>query len=198
MERRRLAERRWMRRAPAFRRWDFRVYDALSIPQSALASIRTGRGLSPEFSCRGAKRGVYYKWTGEGGCTMPRMPEIVGESQDTDPHLEENRPAEPVEERLWPRRTSRASRERYRQSGIMTSPLMLRLIDFSGEGERAPPEPSLQGRGPRGRRTEADTQWPSCIKRVHGWPEHASHRPESGAPANVESGRVWGFFGGIR
>ena len=76
---------------------------------------------------------------------MPRMPEIVGESQDADPHLEENRPAEPVGEQLWPRRTSRASRERYRQSGIMVSPLVLRLIDFSGEGERAPPGTGLRG-----------------------------------------------------
>ena len=67
---------------------------------------------------------------------MPRMPEIVGESQDVAPGLDENRPAEGGPETPHPRPVFRDVRT---ESGITRSPLVMRLTDFSGEGERAPP-----------------------------------------------------------
>lgn len=67
---------------------------------------------------------------------MPRMPEIVGEREEVDPGLEENRPAEGNPENPHPRPAARGLRTK---RGIDRSPLSIRLTDFSGEGERAPP-----------------------------------------------------------
>jgi len=67
---------------------------------------------------------------------MPRMPEIVGETQDSGPSLEENRSAESPRLRAV---RGNAYRQERRRPGIRVSPLVLRLIDFSCEGERAPP-----------------------------------------------------------
>ncbi|UCD29036.1 MAG: hypothetical protein JSV03_00700 [Planctomycetota bacterium] len=67
---------------------------------------------------------------------MPRMPEIVGESQDSGPELAENEVLET--EREVDTFTNPISEE-IKQPGAFESPLQLRLNDFSGEGERAPP-----------------------------------------------------------
>jgi hypothetical protein len=67
---------------------------------------------------------------------MPRMPEIMGESQDADPARGEDELVETVRPiHASPRRSTRRPRER----GMIISPLRLRLTDFSGGGERAPP-----------------------------------------------------------
>ncbi len=72
----------------------------------------------------------------EGVKAMPRMPEIVGETQDVVPALTEKEPAEPVHVAFaWKRRLGR----RPETAGILGSPQRMRLTDFSGMGERAPP-----------------------------------------------------------
>lgn len=72
---------------------------------------------------------------------MPQMPEIMGEEQDLGPagvagglggagecgQDEDNRPSR---DHPW---------LRHSQPGVSVSPLTMRLVDFSGEGERAPP-----------------------------------------------------------
>ena len=66
---------------------------------------------------------------------MPGMPEIIGESElgtlnpvrESRQGTSDNRDAERRCYRLLP------------TSGMIASPLRLRLHDFSGEGERAPP-----------------------------------------------------------
>lgn len=67
---------------------------------------------------------------------MPRMPEIVGETQDAVPGPEQTGLKDRVQERTPPVVLRRGVRI---TSGIIASPLTLRLFDFSGEGERAPP-----------------------------------------------------------
>ena len=72
---------------------------------------------------------------------MPQMPEIMGEEQDLGPagvagglgdtggcgQDEDNRPSR---DHPW---------LRHSQPGVSVSPFIMRLVDFSGEGERAPP-----------------------------------------------------------
>ena len=79
-----------------------------------------------------------YSYSGscKGFHVMPRMPEIVGEQQDAGPAMVENEPAEVERGRVV---FHYVERECHRQPGIYVSPLRLRLTDFSGEGERAPP-----------------------------------------------------------
>jgi hypothetical protein len=67
------------------------------------------------------------------------MPEITGEAQVEGPELGES--LEQVDlshesETVWKKRfeCTRLGSEMY------TSPLLIRLTDFSGEGERAPPD----------------------------------------------------------
>jgi len=68
---------------------------------------------------------------------MPGIPEIIGESQVGT--------LDPVEEKTQNRGEARENRRRpcpkrvRAKSGMNSSPLRLRLCDFSGEGERAPP-----------------------------------------------------------
>jgi len=66
---------------------------------------------------------------------MPGMPEIVGDSQsgalEAAERLEEGREVRPL-------RSTRVAASLLKP-GIHVSPLRLRLNDFSGEGERAPP-----------------------------------------------------------
>ncbi len=73
---------------------------------------------------------------------MARMPEIVGESQDSGPELDENRLNELTETELTiiSNLYSRPIKDRCPKLGIFESPLLIRLTDFSGEGERAPPD----------------------------------------------------------
>ncbi|MHC4443969.1 MAG: hypothetical protein ACYTBZ_04070 [Planctomycetota bacterium] len=73
---------------------------------------------------------------------MARMPEIVGESQDSGPQLDENELNELTEADLTKIANlySRPISDQRQRSGIIESPLLIRLIDFSGEGERAPPK----------------------------------------------------------
>ena len=70
---------------------------------------------------------------------MARMPEIMGESQDSGPELDEN---ELTERNLTMigNLNSRPNTDHCPKSGICESPLLIRLTDFSGEGERAPPK----------------------------------------------------------
>ena len=78
---------------------------------------------------------------------LPRMPEIVGEPQDAEPARGEGATVEtarPIEA------SSRRSTARPRERGMTISPLRLRLNDFSGEGERAPPRVSRPGSGTEG------------------------------------------------
>jgi len=68
---------------------------------------------------------------------MARMPEITGELQDegtqeAENELYENQPAQG--------RVLRPLNKGRNLPGTIESPLLFRLIDYSGEGERAPPE----------------------------------------------------------
>ena len=68
---------------------------------------------------------------------MPRMPEIIGDVAETEP--------EPTVEMAVQFRESthpgHPEAEDYSTNpGFFLSPLRLRLEDFSGQGERAPPE----------------------------------------------------------
>ena len=68
---------------------------------------------------------------------MPRMPEIMGESQDAEPVRGQDDLVETVRPiHAFPLRDAGRSHQR----GMVLSPLRLRLTDFSGEGERAPPQ----------------------------------------------------------
>jgi hypothetical protein len=69
---------------------------------------------------------------------MPEMPEIIGETQIKGPDLSANidkYPLIPQGVSLWKKRFEYSIID----SETYASPLMIRLIDFSGEGERAPP-----------------------------------------------------------
>jgi hypothetical protein len=70
------------------------------------------------------------------------MPEIVGESQDSGPKLDENEVNEFSKNDLSKIANlySRPIKDHYPKPGIFESPLLIRLTDFSGEGERAPPK----------------------------------------------------------
>jgi hypothetical protein len=66
---------------------------------------------------------------------MARLVEIIGERQDSCPAPSENdveQPQQDEEKPTW-------AREHLPQPGACESPLRMRLHDFSGEGERAPP-----------------------------------------------------------
>jgi len=61
---------------------------------------------------------------------------LAGRTQDVVPALTEKEPAEPVHVAFaWKRRLGR----RPETAGILRSPQRMRLTDFSGMGERAPP-----------------------------------------------------------
>lgn len=67
---------------------------------------------------------------------MPRMPEIIGETQDVESALPEKESPEPVPvETPWVPWAARHPET----AGILRSPQELRLTVFSGMGERAPP-----------------------------------------------------------
>jgi len=68
---------------------------------------------------------------------MPGIPEIIGESQvgTLDPVEEKTQNRDEVREKPRQPRFLRS----FARSGMIPSPLRLRLRDFSGEGERAPP-----------------------------------------------------------
>ncbi len=68
---------------------------------------------------------------------MPGIPEIIGESQvgTLDPVEEKSRDRDKVREQGKGSFYWKVSA----RSGMNLSPLRLRLHDFSGEGERAPP-----------------------------------------------------------
>ena len=67
---------------------------------------------------------------------MAGMPEIIGNRQDDCPD-----PAENVEqEEQFEEEEHNWAEEHLPHPGACESPLRMRLHDFSGEGERAPPE----------------------------------------------------------
>jgi hypothetical protein len=79
---------------------------------------------------------------------MPKMPEIVGETagEFVDEALEVGADL-PEQDTYDPKAGEHSLHSyrsfhhgRYEQSGILRSPFGIRLADFSGEGERAPPE----------------------------------------------------------
>jgi hypothetical protein len=68
---------------------------------------------------------------------MPGMPEIFGESQLGT--LNPDRTSTESGTEPYPDERAIFARTLELDSGTITSPLRLRLNDFSGEGERAPP-----------------------------------------------------------
>jgi len=94
---------------------------------------------------------------------MPRMPEIVGESEDAEPQHGENAVVE-MDRKI---QTTTCMRQRRPcKRGISVSPLRIRLNDFSGEGERAPPLVRRLGAGnKRSRKAEA----PNFSADAVGW-----------------------------
>ena len=68
---------------------------------------------------------------------MAGMPEIIGEEPEPPPRLTDNDVVEP-EDGEGPQARRFAGHEAIPEA--CRSPLMLRLIDFSGGGERAPPQ----------------------------------------------------------
>ncbi len=72
---------------------------------------------------------------------MPQMPEIMGQDQDLGPPGVAGGTRTP--RGRGPEFDDRPSKDhpwlRHSQSGVSVSPLTMRLVDFSGEGERAPP-----------------------------------------------------------
>lgn len=66
---------------------------------------------------------------------MPRMPEIIGERQ-AGPEAEDRRDRFELSPDS---QEAGAANQAPNLPGIYVSPLQLRLDDFSGEGERAPP-----------------------------------------------------------
>ena len=72
---------------------------------------------------------------------MPQMPEIMGEEQDLGPAGVAGGTGRAIGSDGY--ENARPSRDhpwlRHSQPGVCVSPLTMRLVDFSGEGERAPP-----------------------------------------------------------
>ena len=85
---------------------------------------------------------------------MAGIPEIIGESQlGTLNPVRENTEGEIADRPVW-----RPYPLAVPTSGMIASPLWLRLHDFSGEGERAPPELRRWGQAGGGRD-------PRCVPR---------------------------------